>query len=208
MPVPQSLRATLVVGACLAALALAGVAPGTADARPPSVGGPVRMERPAGAEGRVPRGTIREQPGQVTPEKIERWRGMSPEERDRIRERYRRWKDLPPERRERLMERSRRWRELPERDRRFIRERREMYRNAWPEEKRAIDKFFVRWRQLPPEGRRTLKRRIAEWRALPASERDERLAGWSFYNSLRPEEQKVIRRFLFSEPLPPLAPRE
>jgi hypothetical protein len=208
MPATRKLRAVLVLGACFAAPAWDGIAPGIADARPPSVGGPDRMERPAGAEGRVPRGMTREQPGRVTPEKLERWRGMSPEERDRIRERYRRWKELPPERRDRLMERSRRWRELPERDRRFLRERREMYRNAWPDEKRTIDKFFARWRQLPPEGRRALQRRIAEWRALPAAERDERMAGWSFYNRLRPEEQGVIRRFLFSEPPAPLPPRE
>ncbi|HZD54804.1 MAG TPA: DUF3106 domain-containing protein, partial [Candidatus Aquicultoraceae bacterium] len=37
--------------------------------------------------------------GDVTPEKVERWRKMTPGERDRIRERYRRWKELPPERR-------------------------------------------------------------------------------------------------------------
>lgn len=106
------------------------------------------------------------------------------------------------------MERSRRWRALPERDRRFLRERREMYRNAWPDEKRVIERFFARMRQMPPDDRRALKRRIAEWRALPAAERDERLAGWRFYSRLRPEEQKVIRRFLFSEPPQGPPPRE
>lgn len=208
MPAPRQLRAVFVLGACLAALAWDGVVSGSADARPRSDRGAGRQERPTVAEGRVPRGTIRERPGQVTPERIERWRRMSPEEREQIRERYRRWKDLPPERRERSLERSRRWRELPERDRRFLRERREMYRNAWPDEKRVIDKFFVRMRQLPPERRRALQRRIAEWRELPAAERDERLMDWPFYGSLRPEEQGVIRRYLFSEPAPYLPPRE
>lgn len=163
---------------------------------------------PAAADGRMQRGTILAQPGQVTPDKIERWRRMSPDERERIRERYRRWKVLPPERRDRLMERTRRWRELPEGDRRFLRQRREMYRNAWPEEKRVIEQFFVRWRQLPPERRRALRRHIAEWRELPAAERDEQMMGWPFYNRLQPDEQRVIRWYLFSEPHPPPPPRE
>ena len=47
-------------------------------------------------------------------ERLERWRAMPPEERERIRERYRRWKELPPEKRERIVGRHRRWRELPE----------------------------------------------------------------------------------------------
>lgn len=200
--------ARALVGACLAALAWEAVAPVPADARGASGRGPGSHDRAAVADGRVPGGAIVAQPGRVTPEKVERWRRMPPDQRERIRERYRRFKDLPPERRERYMDRSRRWRELPERERRFLRERREMYRNAWPDEKRAIDKFFGRLRQLPPDDRRTLKRRIAEWRALPAAERDEQLAGWPFYNRLRPDERKVIRRFLFSEPPPPPPPRE
>lgn len=167
--------------------------------------GPGLRERPpaAGRDREAPRGTIVDRPGQLTPDKIERWRRMSPEERERIRERYRQWKALPPERRERLLERRERWRELPEAQRRYLAERGEMYRNAWPEQRRAIDKFFVRWRQIPPERRRALGRRIAEWRQLPAAERDEQLTGWPFYNRLRPDEQRAIRWFLFSGPPAP-----
>lgn len=201
---PARRAACAVLGALLAALAWHTGIPGPADARSrsDSAPGPPALEREA------PRGTILAQPGEVTPEKIERWRRMSPEERARIRERYRQWKALPPERRDRLVERTRRWRELPEDDRRFLRQRREMYRNAWPEEKRVIKKFFVRWRQLPPERRRTMRLRIAEWRGLPAAERDERMMDWPFYSRLRPDEQRVIRWFLFSEPPPPPPPRE
>jgi len=186
--------------------------PGWRERPPMTEGQPSRepgwRERPPAAGGRSPGGTNLTQPGQLTPEKIERWRRMSPEERERIRERYRRWKALPPERRERLLERSRRWRELPEGERRFLVERREMYRTAWPEQKRVIEKFFVRWRQLPPDRRLALKRQFAEWRGLPAAERDEQMMGWPFYNRLRPDEQRVIRWFLFSEPAPPRPPHE
>ncbi|MGA6994105.1 MAG: DUF3106 domain-containing protein [Candidatus Deferrimicrobiaceae bacterium] len=140
------------------------------------------------------------QAGEVTPEKLDRWRSMTPEERERYRERYSRWKELPPERRKRILERRRRWSTLPEEQRRFLMQRREIYRNAWPEEKRAIEKFFRRWRQLPPERRQTMRRNLTEMRDLPASQRDERLMDWPFYRRLLPDERRAVNRFLFSEP--------
>lgn len=140
------------------------------------------------------------QGGEVTPEKLDRWRSMTPEERERFRERYRRWEKLPPERRKSILERRQRWSELPEEQRRFLKQRREIYRNAWPEEKRAIEKFFRRWRQLPPDRRQTVRRNLAEMRVLPPSRRDERLMGWPFYRRLTPDERRAVNRFLFSEP--------
>lgn len=142
------------------------------------------------------------QAGQVTPEKLERWRAMTPEERGKIRERYRRWKDLPPERRESILERRRAWRELPEDQRRYLMQRREIYRNAHPEERRAIEKVFRRWRQLPPERRHAMRQSLGEWRRLPEAERNERMKKWAFYRKLSPGERKAVRRFLFSEPPP------
>lgn len=139
-------------------------------------------------------------PGEVTPERMERWRRMSPEERERVRERYHRWKELPQEQKERILDRRRRWRELPESERNYLRGRREIYRNAWPDEKAAIRKFFGNWKELPPERRQALKRRIAEWRGMPAAERDEQMMNWSFYRKLSPGEQRAVQRFLFSEP--------
>lgn len=142
------------------------------------------------------------QAGKVTPEKLERWRSMPPEQKDRIRNRYRRWKNLSPERRERILEHGKRWGKLPKHKRRFLRQRREIYRNAQPEEKRAIKKFFRRWRKLPPERRHALRQDMAEMKNLPVPERDERLMSWPFYSRLSPDERKAVNRFLFSE-LPP-----
>ena len=142
------------------------------------------------------------QSGKFTPEKLERWRSKSPEEKERIRKRYHRWKNLSPERRERILEHERKWGKIPKQERRFLRQRREIYREAQPEEKRAIKKFFRHWRELPNEQRHALRRDMAEMKNLPVTERDERMMGWSFYNELSPDEQKAVNRFLFSE-LPP-----
>jgi len=87
--------------------------------------------------------------GFLSPERLERWRAMSPGERERIRERYRRWKELPPEKRERILERRRRWRELPEEQRRYLKERRALFSDAGPEDRVVVRKFFARMRSLP-----------------------------------------------------------
>lgn len=142
------------------------------------------------------------QTGEVTPEKLARWRSMTPEERERLRKRYLRWKTLSPERRKQILERRRRWSKLPEEQRRFLMQRREIYRNAGQEEKRAIKKLFRRWRQLPPERRQTMRRNLAEIRNLPVPQRDERMMDWPFYRRLAPDERKTVNRFLFSEPSP------
>ena len=106
----------------------------------------------------------------ISPERLERWRAMPPEERERIRERYRRWKELPPEKRERILERHRRWRELPEEQRRYLKERRELLKDAGPEDRVVVRKFFARMRSLPPEARGAARQRIREWRSLPPGE--------------------------------------
>lgn len=140
------------------------------------------------------------QGGEITPEKLERWRNMPPEEREKIRERYRRWKSLTPGQRERILERRRVWRSLPEASRSYLLDRREIYRQAGPGEKRAIEKFVRRMRELPSDRRQLLRRRIDELRDLPASKRDERLMDWRFYRRLSPAERHAVNRFLFSEP--------
>lgn len=162
-----------------------GSASGEAD------GGPGRRERARVAKA-----------GDVTPEKLERWRSMTPEERDRYRKRYRRWKRLTPERRKRILENRRRWNNLPEEQRRFLMQRREIYRNARPEEKRSIEKFVRRWRRLPPERREAVRRNLSQIRDLPAPLRDGRLMEWPIYHRLTPDERTAVRRFLFAEPSP------
>jgi hypothetical protein len=141
--------------------------------------------------------------GEITPEKLERWRRKTPEEKERIRERYRRWESLTPEQRERILERSRRWRELPEDERRYLRERRRIYREARPEEKRVIEEFLRSMRQHPPPRRRQAREFIVGLRGLPEDKREARLLAWPYYHRLDPAERRILRDFLFAEPLPP-----
>jgi hypothetical protein len=142
----------------------------------------------------------RPQGGPISPERLERWRAMPPEERERIRERYRRWKELPPEKRERILERHRRWRELPEEQRRYLKERRKLLRDAGPEDRVVVRKFFARMRSLPPEARGAERQKIREWRSLPPGEREGAMGSWPFYRELSDRERGTLRWFLFAQP--------
>ncbi len=184
--------------ACVVAAGLAFTAISWGQAFAGGRSGDVSGRRPgafAGKEGLRVAGA-----GEVTPEKLERWRTMTPAERERIRERYHRWKKLPQQQREKILERKRVWRELPEGQRRFLRQRREIYRDARPREKKAIEKFVNRWKQLPPERRHGMRRDMADWQDLPAGERDRRLMDWPLYRKFSPDDRKAVRRFLFSRP--------
>jgi len=136
----------------------------------------------------------------LSPDRIERWRSMSPEERERIRERYRRWKELTPEQRERVKARHRRWRELPEEQRSYLRERRAMLREAGTEDRAVVRKFFARMHALPPEMRRATRQQVWEWRSLPPVEREEAMRTWPFYGELSGPERDTLRWFLFARP--------
>jgi len=136
----------------------------------------------------------------VPQERLERWRSMSPEERDRIRERYLRWKELSPEKQERILERNRRWRELPEEQRSYLKDRRELLKDAGPEEREVVDKFFARMRSLPHKSRHHLKRKIWGWRSLSPEEREKEMLSWPFYRELSAPERDTLRWFLFAGP--------
>ncbi len=208
------LTGALAIFLVVAVLPLGQAAASDADLRPggragwvpparhggPDRGGAAPREREEGSGWKddMPMG----RPGEVTPEKLERWRTKTPEERERIRRRYHRWKELPPEQRERILERRKRWRELPEEQRRALRKRREAFRNAPPEERRAIEKFFRQMRQLPPEQRHAMRRNLSEMGGLPAHDRNERLMDWPFYRQLSPAEREAVTRFLFPNPPP------
>jgi hypothetical protein len=158
---------------------------------------PARTAGEEAAESIAPEPSRRES---LSQERLERWRAMSPEERERIRERYRRWKELPPEQRARIMERKRRWRELPEEQRRYLKDRRELMKDAGPEDRVVVRNFFRRMRSLPPGVRKAERQQIWEWRALPAVEREEAMRSWPFYSGLSDRERDTLRWFLFAPP--------
>jgi len=173
----------------------------------PFSGGGDVLARAAGEEAAESIAPDRPRGEPLSPERLERWRAMSPEEQERLRERYRRWKELPPEKRERIKERHRRWRELPEEQRRYLEDRRELLKDAGPEDRAVVHKFFSRMHSLPPEVRRATRQKIWGWQSLPPGERDEAMRSFPFHGEFSGRERETLRWFLFARPGEP-PPRE
>ncbi len=82
----------------------------------------------------------------------ERWRKLSPKQREKLRERYRDFKKLPAQDQARVRKNFERWQKLS------------------PEQRRAARGQYKRWQELPPEKRDKLRER---WRSLTPEQRKE-----------------------------------
>ncbi len=80
----------------------------------------------------------------------ERWQKLSPEQREKLRERHREFENLPAEEQKRVRKNFERWQKLS------------------PEKKEATRERYKRWRELPPERREQLRER---WRKLSPEEK-------------------------------------
>jgi len=102
----------------------------------------------------------------VRPELLERWEKMTPEEREKMRERMDKWRAMTPEERERVLKNMERFRKMsPEQRTRLIETRRKWDRVP-PEARRKMRRQFDQFRELPPEKRAEIMQQMAAVRKL------------------------------------------
>ena len=77
----------------------------------------------------------------------ERWKKLSPKQREKVRERYEKFEKLPPKEQARVRKNRERWQKLP------------------PEKR---DQLRERWRELTPEQRKELRQRRGQRKAEPS----------------------------------------
>jgi len=80
---------------------------------------------------------------------------LSPEEKDRLKNRSREWENLPPEKRRELERRMDQWKALP------------------PEEKDLMRKRHQQWQDLPPGERDRIREKLNRWDSLSPQEQNE-----------------------------------
>jgi hypothetical protein len=93
-----------------------------------------------------------------------RWETLTPEQQQKVQERWEKFKSLPPERKQRIL---RAW----HRYRKFSPERRQQMKSRWrrfqqmsPEQKQRFRQRFKKWKALSPGKRRELRQRFIERR--------------------------------------------
>ncbi|NIS73976.1 MAG: DUF3106 domain-containing protein, partial [Deltaproteobacteria bacterium] len=93
----------------LAAALILFVCSGTASARRGGRDGP---SPETGMRGKI-----------ADPEKLERWRNLPPERKEKIIKRYRKWEKFPPEKRRKILKRYRKFKNLPPEKQRRLKKR-------------------------------------------------------------------------------------
>ena len=98
-------------------------------------------------------------------EPIQRWRRLSPEEREKVLRNYEHWLDLPPKRQEELRYEFEDWRYMPEKKREKLKKRYERFRRLPPEERRQWREKFNENYKLSPEEKKALREQLRKKRS-------------------------------------------
>lgn len=171
--VKTGLMTLAVVALCAAAWAEPPAPPAKKTQKPPAFGQPSPASKAAPAlDSTGPRGD-RHKGGPDLQARIERW------------------KSLPPEEREKLMARYKAFEKLPDDKKRAIRERMEQWHTMTPDQRRQMTERWKEYHSMPPDMNERMRQRLATWRAMPPEEQLRVRRALSVIKSLPKEE--VVR---------------
>jgi len=106
----------------------------------------------------------------------ERFRDMSPQQRQLLRNHFQQWNQLTPAQRDRVLHNAEVWQRLSPEQRLHIR-----------------NDVLPRWQALPPDRRQAIQGRLNVLQNMPEAARNQRLNNPEFMKGLRPEDQSMLR---------------
>lgn len=132
----------------------------------------------------------------VTLEKglLEKWQNLSPQERERLRERHKILKNMTSQQRKALRENLEKFKQLPPEKQEMIIEHWQRVKNLPPEERKAIFKNYRKWQNLSPKEREILRQRYRDLHQLNPQERQRFLERQKRWQSLSPQQKENLRR--------------
>ncbi len=83
------------------------------------------------------------------------YKGLSPDDKARLRDKSRKWQSLPPEEKQEMRRRMEKYRELP------------------PQDQERYQKRYQQWQSLPQEDRNRIRDRLKHWDSLSPQERED-----------------------------------
>ena len=122
-----------------------------------------------------------------SPAMLERWRGMSADERQEMVDR------LPPERRDVFRRRMELWENMKPEERKGVTDRFDRFRDLPPEQQTSARRAFRQFNQLPPERRRDLRLEMNGLRKLTEEERAARFNSEEFRNKFDANERALVQ---------------
>jgi len=97
-------------------------------------------------------------PPQMDEDTQSNWRtyqGLTPDDKNRLRDKSQKWQSLPPEQQKEMRRRMERYRELP------------------PQDQERYQKRYKQWQSLPPEDRDRIRDRLRHWDSLSPQEKED-----------------------------------
>lgn len=135
--------------------------------------------------------------GLGNPEKMERWRKLPPERKEKIIRRYRRWEKLPPEKRERILKRYRKFKNLPPEKRERLKRRWKRMQELSPAERTSLKGTKSRFRSFSPEKKSVIRNNMKSLRNAPEEKRYERFMEMEELGDFTAGEKDVLYKYFF-----------
>jgi hypothetical protein len=126
-------------------------------------------------------------PPPPSPELMDRWRGMSADERQHMVDR------LPPERRDLFRRRMEMWEHMRPEERKGMRDRFDRFRDLPPEQQSNARRAFREFNQLPNERKSELRREMNALRGLTEEERTARFNSEEFKSKFDAHERGLMQ---------------
>ena len=136
--------------------------------RPPNAGVPQNAQRPSG-NGNGARAVT------PPPNVQERWRNMTPQERQRLSQNEERLRRLPPAQQQMLRERAQVWQRMTPQQRDHVR-----------------NDVLPKWREMTPDRRQAIQQRLRVLQNMPESARNRRLNDPNFTRGMSDEDRSTL----------------
>lgn len=117
---------------------------------------------------------------------LERWQRLTPEQKERLREKKRGFDSLSDTERTQLRERFRRYQDFSQDKKNLIRQNWQRFKNLPPEKQRQLTQRYRHWQNLPPERKQELREKYRRFQNLPADQKQRMRRRWDRMS----EEQK------------------
>jgi Protein of unknown function (DUF3106) len=105
-----------------------------------------------------------------------------------------RWRNMTPQEKQRLSQNEERLRRLPPAQQQMLRERAQVWQRMTPEQRDHVrNDVLPRWKQMEPERRQAIRQRLRVLQNMPESARNQRLNDPNFTRGMSEEDRSTLR---------------
>jgi predicted Fe-S protein YdhL (DUF1289 family) len=105
-----------------------------------------------------------------------------------------RWRNMTPQERQRVLQNEERLRRLPPAQQQVLRDRAQVWNRMTPEQREHIrTDVLPRWRQMPPDRKQAIRQRLRVLQNMPEYARNQRLNDPNFTRGMSEEDRSTLR---------------